>query len=56
MNTDDLLILYTEFATSLVDDFDRLINQSFNATPRAPVDQYLGMHVAGDDARQYDDQ
>ena len=53
MNTDDLLILYTESATSQVDDFERLINQSFDATPRAPVDQYLGMHVARDDNRQY---
>jgi hypothetical protein len=53
MNTDDLLILYTESATSQVDDFERLINQSFDATPRAPVDQYLGMHVARDDDRQY---
>ena len=53
MNTDDLLILYTESATSQVDDFEHLINQSFDATPRAPVDQYLGMHVARDDNRQY---
>ena len=53
MNTDDLLILYTESATPQVDDFERLINQSFDATPRAPVDQYLGMHVARDDSRQY---
>ncbi len=45
MNTDDLLILYTDSARTEVDAFEKLLNQSFEATPRAPVDQYLGMHV-----------
>ena len=45
MNTDDLLILYTDSARATVDDFEALLNLSFEATPRAPVDQYLCMHV-----------
>jgi hypothetical protein len=45
MNTDDLLILYTDKARLEVDAFEKLLNQSFEATSRAPVDQYLGMHV-----------
>ena len=49
MNTDDLLILYTDSARIEVDAFEKLLNQSFEATPRAPgarpVDQYLVMHV-----------
>ena len=53
MNTDDLLILYTDSATKRVDDFEKLINASFDATPRVPVDQYLGMHVARDEARNF---
>ena len=53
MNTDDLLILYTDSATTKVDDFEKLINASFDATPRVPVDQYLGMHVARDDAKNF---
>ena len=48
MNTDDLLLLYTDSARVLVDDFETLLNESFEATPRAPVEQYLGMHVTRD--------
>ena len=48
MNTDDLLILYTDSARHSVDDLEALINVSFEATPRAPVDQYLGMHITRD--------
>ena len=29
----------------IVDDFEALLNLSFEDTPRAPVEQYLGMHV-----------
>jgi hypothetical protein len=32
MNTDDLLIQYTDSALQRVDDFEKLINQSFDAT------------------------
>ena len=53
MNTDDLLILYTDSATTQVDELEKLINVSFDATPRVPVDQYLGMHVARDDDRNF---
>ena len=45
MNTDDLLIAYSKSATSIVDTFERDLNQHFDATPRAPVQQYLGMHI-----------
>ena len=45
MNTDDLLILYTDNALSFVDDLETQIYLSFNATPRATVDQYLGLHI-----------
>ena len=48
MNTDDLLILYTDSARHSVDDLEALINVSFEATPRTPVDQYLGMHITRD--------
>jgi hypothetical protein len=45
MNTDDLLILNTDSARAEVDAFEKLLNQSFEATSRAPVDQHLGMHA-----------
>ena len=48
MNTDDLLILYTDSARHSVDNLESLINASFEATPREPVEQYLGMHVTRD--------
>ena len=32
---------------------ENLINTSFEATPREPVEQYLGLHVARDGLRQY---
>ena len=52
MNTDDFLILYTDTARTEVDAFEKLLNQSFEATPRAPVDQYLGMHVTRNRAQR----
>ena len=52
MNTDDLLILYTDSALHEVDALEKLLNQSFDATPRAPVDQYLGMHVTRNRAQR----
>jgi hypothetical protein len=53
MNTDDLLLLYTDSARAEVDVFETLLNQSFEATPRAPVDQYLGMHVTRNRAHRF---
>jgi len=53
MNTDDLLILYSDSAIADVDAFEALINQSFDATPREPVDQYLGMHITRDADRRF---
>ena len=35
-----------------VDTFEKVLNQSFEATPRAPVDQYLGMHVTRNRAQR----
>ncbi len=52
MNTDDLLVLYTESARSIVDDFERNLNTYFEATPRAPVEQYMGMHVSRNRTRR----
>jgi hypothetical protein len=34
----------SDSARTEVDAFKKLLNQSFEATPRAPVDKYLGMH------------
>jgi hypothetical protein len=53
MNTDDLLLLYTDSALARVNNLEALINQSFDATPREPVEQYLGLHVARDEDRRY---
>ena len=48
MNTDDMLISYTESARPLVDEFERSLNASYAATPRTPLEFYLGMHVQRD--------
>ena len=48
MNTDDMLISYTDSARHLVDDFERSLNSSYSATPRTPLEFYLGMHVQRD--------
>ena len=48
MNTDDMLISYTDSARHLVDDFERSLNASYAATPRTPLEFYLGMHVQRD--------
>ena len=53
MNTDDLLILYTDNALSLVDDLETQICSSFNTTPRATVHQYLGLHITRDKNGHY---
>jgi hypothetical protein len=41
MNTDDMLISYTDSARHLVDDFERSLNASYAATPRTPLEFYL---------------
>ena len=48
MNTDDMLIAYSENARSLVDDFELTLNKSYEATPRVPLEYYLGLHVQRD--------
>jgi hypothetical protein len=45
MNTDDMLITYTDSARHLVDEFERSLNASYTSTPRTPLECYLGMHV-----------
>ena len=48
MNTDDMLIAYTDSARHLVDEFERSLNASYTSTPRTPLEYYLGMHVQHD--------
>ena len=48
MNTDDMLISYSDNARSLVDAFELELNQSYEATPRTPLEYYLGLHVQRD--------
>ena len=48
MNTDDMLISYTDSARHLVDEFERSLNASYAATPRTSLEFYLGMHVQRD--------
>jgi hypothetical protein len=48
MNTDDMLISYTDSARHLVDEFERSLNVSYTATPRTTLEFYLGMHVQRD--------
>jgi len=48
MNTDDMLISYTENARHLVDEFERTLNLSYECTPRVPLEYYLGMHIVRD--------
>jgi hypothetical protein len=42
-----MLIAYTKNAKSFVDDFERILNESFEATPREKVEYYMGMHIVG---------
>jgi hypothetical protein len=48
MNTDDMLIAYTDSARHLIDEFERSLNASYTSTPRTPLEYYLGMHVQRD--------
>merc|ERR1719163_1763953 len=43
-----IIVMNTENARTHVDEFEQKINQIFESTPRQPVEQYLGMHVARD--------
>ena len=43
-----LRISYTDSARYLVDEFERSLNASYAATPRTPIEFYLGMHVQRD--------
>ena len=45
MNTDDMLITYSDNARELVDSFEKKLNNSFEATPRFKIEHYMGMHV-----------
>jgi len=48
MNTDDMLIAYSENARKLVDSFEKKLNNSFEATPRSQIEHYMGTHVLYD--------
>jgi len=48
MNTDDMLIAYSDNARELVDSFEKRLNNSFEATPRSQIQHYMGMHVLYD--------
>jgi len=48
MNTDNMLIAYSENAIELVDSFKRKLNDYFEATPRSKIEHYMGMHVLYD--------
>ncbi len=52
MNTDDMLIAYTKNTKSFVDNFEQILNESFEATPREKV-EYMGMHIVQDRERGY---
>ena len=48
MNTDDMLIAYSDNARDLVDSFEKKLNNSFEAAPRSQIEHYMGMHVLYD--------
>ena len=48
MNTDDMLISYSENARAIVDEFELSLNEAYEATPRMPIEYYLGMHIQRD--------
>jgi len=48
MNTDDMLIAYSDNARDLVDSFEKKLNNSFEATPPSQIEHYMGMHVLYD--------
>jgi len=48
MNTDDMLIAYSDNARDLVDSFEKKLNNSFEVTPRSQIEHYMGMHVLYD--------
>ena len=48
MNTDDMLISYSENARAIVDEFELSLNDAYEATPRMPIEYYLGMHIQCD--------
>ena len=48
MDTDDMLIAYSDNARELVDSFEKKLNNSFEATPRFQIEHYMGMHVLYD--------
>jgi len=48
MNTDNMLIAYSDNARDLVDCFEKKLNNSFEATPCSQIEHYMGMHVRYD--------
>ena len=42
------LISYSENAHAIVDEFELALHEAYEATPRAPIEYYLGMHIQRD--------
>ena len=45
INTDDMLITYSDNVRELVDFFEKKLNNFFEVTPRSKIEQFMGMHV-----------
>ena len=48
MNTDDMLIAYSDNSRELVDSFEKKLNNSSEAPPRSQIEHYVGMHILYD--------
>jgi len=48
MNTDDMLIAYSDNARDLVDFFEKKLNNFFEATPLSQIEHCMGMYVLYD--------
>ena len=45
MNTDDMLITYSDNARELVDSFEKKLNDSLETTPCFKIEYDMGIHV-----------
>ena len=48
INTDDMLITYSDNVRELVDFFEKKLNKFFEVTPRFKIKPFMGMHVLYD--------
>jgi hypothetical protein len=51
INTDDMLIADYKNANAFVDNFERTLNEGFEATPREVAEYYMSRHIARDRKR-----